>query len=235
MRINAILALLFFVFITGCEEEQLSLRGLNSDVIYLTFDDGPDAVHTELILDVLKQKNVQATFFCLGKRIETHPEIIYRMVNEGHIVANHTYDHSVLTGLSNAALLENINKTENLIVQYTRQSPKLLRPPKGLISKEQKEFLIAQGYTVIMWDINPRDYDEDNDYLDLFYNILKEVKAGENIILLHDSDHKLEESRMATVYALPVIIDDLTNKGYTFDVINSKAFQVPSPSSFLFH
>ena len=201
----------------SCEKENYNSRRLNSEgVIYLTFDDGPDALHTELILDVLKQKNVNATFFCLGKRIESYPEIIARMVDEGHVVANHTYDHKVLSGLSQEEMLESITKTEDLITEHSRHSFKLFRPPKGLITNDQKDYLTSQGYSIIMWDINPKDYDEDNDYLDLFYNILKEVKPGKNIILLHDSDHKLEESRMATVYALPLIID---NRGYSFEVI----------------
>jgi len=220
MKRYAIYAVLLVVFMISCEGETNSFRKISSQgKIYLTFDDGPDAVHTELILDILQQKNIKATFFCLGERIETHPEIIYRILREGHQIANHSYDHRDLISLSNDELLEDINRTENLIIEHTGRSFKLLRPPKGLITTAQKKFLRTQGYSIIMWDINPRDYDEDNDYMDLFFNILKEIQPGDNIILLHDSDHKLQESRMATVYALPLIIDDLTDKGYTFDVV----------------
>src|SRR5690606_230382 len=111
------------------------LRGSTSKrEVALTFDDAPDDYFTPQILDVLKNEGVQATFFVVGNRIEAHPEIVRRMVNEGHVLGNHSYNHANLPKLSDSNFRNQILITDRLIEAITGYKPTFVRPPYGNIS-----------------------------------------------------------------------------------------------------
>ncbi len=217
---KTILTLPIIILMCQCEKQTID-HPING-YVYLTFDDGHDSIYTSLILDVLNEKDIKATFFCLGLRLEKYPDIASRMVKEGHEIANHTYDHCYLPNMSNEQIMENINRTENLIEEFAGKSYKLVRPPWGAISPEQKEFLKLHGYTTILWDVDSGDHDiETYNSSDLISNVLAGIKPNtSSIVLFHDSDYAKHESRMNTVYALPVLIDILKKKGFIFDLVS---------------
>lgn len=109
----------------------------NKRQVALTFDDGPDLEYTPQILDVLKNNNVKATFFVVGNRAEAHPEIVRRMIAEGHEVANHSYNHANLPKMEAADFRRQLEQTDRILEPLIGYSPKLFRPPYGAIDEQQ--------------------------------------------------------------------------------------------------
>ena len=114
--------------------------------VYLTFDDGPTAGVTPWVLDALKSYNAKATFFCIGKNVETNPEIYNRILAEGHQVGNHTFNHLKGWKSSVETYLEDVQKASNVIVS------KLFRPPYGKLRPKQISAINALNYSIIMWN-----------------------------------------------------------------------------------
>ena len=152
--------------------------------IALTFDDGPHQTNTTEILDILKQHNVNATFFVLGSRAKTYPEIISRMANEGHDVGNHSWNHRSLTSISSAEALEDLTKTANLISGLTSKPCILVRPPYGQFNRQVRELIHSQGWHKIMWDSDSRDWENRNPDR-IMHRVMHSVRPG-SIILFHD-------------------------------------------------
>ncbi len=175
--------------------------------IYLTFDDGPTPVITEWTLDVLKQYDIKATFFCLGKNIEAHPEIYQRILSDGHTVGNHSYSHLSGWKTKNQDYFEDINKCQKLL------NSKLFRPPYGRISKSQAKKL-NEDYKIIMWNVLSGDYDNKISPEKCLKNVLDNTQSG-SIIVFHDSN-KAEPNLK---YALPQAIEILFEKKFVFDVL----------------
>jgi peptidoglycan-N-acetylglucosamine deacetylase len=151
--------------------------------IAITFDDGP-APETEKVLDLLKQYGAKATFFCIGRQVEKYPEILARIINEGHTVGNHTYSHSPALTLSPHAFQELVT-TNELIEKVTGKRTRLFRPPYGVTAPNIAKALKRTGHTVIGWNIRSLDaiiMDEQK----IFKRITDRLKPG-SIILLHDT------------------------------------------------
>src|SRR5690606_33012994 len=110
--------------------------------IALTFDDAPDTYFTPQVLDALKKMNVKATFFIVGNRAEKHPEIVRRMVREGHAIGNHSYNHANFNKLSDAALRAQIKKTDEILEKLIGYRPVIVRPPYGNVTEGQIKWLI---------------------------------------------------------------------------------------------
>jgi len=180
--------------------------------IYLTFDDGPIPDITEFVLDQLKRFNAKATFFCIGDNIRKHPTVFSRIVNEGHSVGNHTFNHLNGWKSSNSVYIENTNKCENLL---PHQKTKLFRPPYGKIKRIQAKKLIAKGYKVIMWDVLSADFDTSISNERCLQNVLKNVESG-SIIVFHDSIKASDKLR----YVLPKILKEFSQQGYEFKAIS---------------
>jgi peptidoglycan-N-acetylglucosamine deacetylase len=152
----------------------------NSDNdIYLTFDDGPIPDITPWVLDVLKAKNIKATFFCVGENVEANPAIYKRILDEGHSVGNHTYNHVSGWKTENTLYKDNIEKAAKCI------ESSLFRPPYGELSPNQY-MMIKDQYRVIMWDVLSKDYDGTVDEETCLNNVIDHVKSG-SIIVMHDS------------------------------------------------
>src|SRR5690606_30613850 len=113
--------------------------------VALSFDDAPDEVYTEQVLDVLKKYNVKATFFIVGNRAEAHPELVKRMVREGYGIGNHSYNHANLPKLSDANFRSQIIRTQQILKDLAGYAPQFVRPPYGNISEEQIKWLHSQG------------------------------------------------------------------------------------------
>jgi len=153
--------------------------------IALTFDDGP-SVYTLEILELLKKYNAKATFFCIGKNIETHPEILQKVISEGHLVGNHSYSHSKFFDFYNAKkITEELHKTNELLEKFTSKKINFFRPPYGVTTPSIRRALKITGHKVIGWNIRSLDGGTKN--VDLILNRIKKHISPGGIVLLHDT------------------------------------------------
>ena len=176
----------------------------NVKAVYLTFDDGPIPEITPWVLDLLDKYNIKATFFLVGDNVRKHPEEFKMIVERGHRVGNHTFNH--ISGLKYLSYnyLENTNKADELI------KSKLFRPPHGWMRWGQY-MVLSHRYTVVMWDLVTRDYSKRLNGRQVFRNVKKYVRNG-SIITFHDSI----KSEKNLKYALPRSIEWLLEQGYEF-------------------
>jgi peptidoglycan-N-acetylglucosamine deacetylase len=181
-------------------------------VVALTIDDGPHSRVTPEILAVLKEKQVRATFFVLGVNVEKSPGILAQEVAAGHEIGTHTYSHPSLSKLSPQKILEEFDKADNVILPIAPK-PTLFRPPGGLYNSQVLEAAHQRGYTVILWSIDPRDWNCPPSEKIVDY-VFSEVKPG-SIVLLHDGQYPLP-----TPKALSAIIDGLRERGYDFVTVS---------------
>ncbi|WP_029271419.1 polysaccharide deacetylase family protein [Flavobacterium sp. KJJ] len=153
--------------------------------IALTFDDGP-SIYTLEVLELLKKYNVKATFFCIGKNIEKHPEILQKVIDDGHLVGNHSYSHSKFFDFyTEAAIIEELEKTDALLEKFTSKKINFFRPPYGVTTPSIGRALKITGHNVIGWNIRSLDGGTKNQEL-IFNRIIKRVCPG-GIVLLHDT------------------------------------------------
>lgn len=178
--------------------------------VALTFDDAPDANFTPQVLDVLKQEGVKATFFLVGNRIEAHPEIVRRMVQEGHVIGNHSYDHANLPKLTDAEFRDQIVKTDKLIREFTGNAPTYVRPPYGNVNEGQIQWLASQHKKIVNWNVDSLDW-KGLSAEQVESNILAQVRPG-SIILQHAAGGTGEDLS-GTVNALPHVIQKLRAEG----------------------
>ena len=154
-------------------------------LIALTFDDGPHGTLTPQLLDILKTKNAKATFFVMGIKVEKHKGIIERAQSEGHEIANHVWDHPVLTKISFDRVYDQLLRTNNVIQSILSVAPKTMRPPYGNTNPKLNKYIEEKGnLSVIMWSLDTQDWKrpEPQTIIDL---TMKKVKVGD-IILCHD-------------------------------------------------
>jgi peptidoglycan/xylan/chitin deacetylase (PgdA/CDA1 family) len=202
-----------------------NLSATSSKVIALTFDDGPYGTSTEKILAILRREHIKATFFVIGKNVEKYPQVMKDIVADGHVIGNHSYNHSKqLQYYSYRAFEKNLKHAESIIVKKTGLHPKFFRPPYGLMSKTMKSVLKHDGYTSIMWNVDPRDWDSENSSTTVEMSVLSAVKPG-SIIILHDG-HDIhteypKHPRENTINALEMLIDTLEKEGYTFVTLDT--------------
>jgi len=179
--------------------------------VMLTFDDGPHPQYTPQILDILKEKNVKATFFLIGTQIEKYPEIAHRIIDEGHAVGGHSYSHEYAFGFTiGTALEDEIMKTQRLLAEQDAETATWFRPPFGVTNPNiagvvKKNKLTTMGWSVRSFDTVAKRKGQ------ILSKVLGEVKSG-SIVLLHDTI-KL------TAEALPTLIDEIDAKGLKFDLL----------------
>ena len=180
----------------------------NVKAVYLTFDDGPIPEITPWVLDLLDKYNIKATFFLVGDNVRKHPEEFKMIVERGHRVGNHTFNH--ISGLKYLSYnyLENTNKADELI------NSTLFRPPHGWMRWGQY-MVLSHRYTVVMWDLVTRDYSKRLNGRQVLRNVKKYVRNG-SIITFHDSI----KSEKNLKYALPRSIEWLLEQGYEFKVFD---------------
>ena len=187
-----------------------ALWRMDKDVnaVYLTVDDGPIPEITPWVLDLLDKYNIKATFFLVGDNVRKHPEEFKMIVERGHRVGNHTFNH--ISGLKYLSYnyLENTNKADELI------NSTLFRPPHGWMRWGQY-MVLSHRYTVVMWDLVTRDYSKRLNGRQVLRNVKKYVRNG-SIITFHDSI----KSEKNMKYALPRAIEWLKEQGYEFKVFD---------------
>jgi len=180
--------------------------------VALTFDDGPHASHTPRLLDILRARNVKATFYVIGKNVDLYPGIVRRTVAEGHEIGNHTYTHPKLSSLSNDRVMSEIRKTDDAIVRACGIRPKTLRPPYGALLQNQRQMIHSTfGYPTIMWSVDPLDWKRPGSSV-VTSRIVSATNNGA-IILVHDLHG-------SSVDAMPATVDALLRKGYKFVTVS---------------
>lgn len=175
--------------------------------IYLTFDDGPIPGLTEWVLDELKKFDVKATFFCVGANILKHPRIFERIKQEGHVIANHTMNHSKGFKSTVSDYMREVDECARLV------GNSLFRPPYGQLKRSQYRALIQRGYRIILWDVISYDYETISGDKCL-HNAISGRRNG-SIVIFHDNP-KAEKN---IKYALPLFLKDSLEKGYSFEPV----------------
>ncbi len=176
----------------------------NKKQIYLTFDDGPSPGITDPILDLLKEFNAKATFFLIGKKVETFPGLYKKIVNQGHSTGNHTYNHADAWKVGATEFLAEIEKCNQVF-----QSP-WFRPPYGRLPFFTPQF-ISKNYRIIMWSLLSYDFDELLRPEDIIPVFKKRTTPG-SIWVFHDN----EKSKDLSVRVLPKLLAYFSEEGYQF-------------------
>src|SRR6187402_2863243 len=158
----------------------------NEKFVALTFDDGPVESGTPAILDILKHNKVTAAFFCIGNRMKSQPELVKRIINEGHVVGNHSYSHHFFFDLfPKIKMKSELNATNSAVITITNREPRFFRPPYGVTTPVLAQAVNECNMQAVGWSLRSLDTitTDSNKLID---KIEKNVKAGD-IILLHDT------------------------------------------------
>lgn len=181
----------------------------NKKELYLSFDDGPHETATPFVLEQLKKYNAKATFFCLGKNVKNHPEIYRHILNEGHAVGNHTFNHLNGLKIAQKIYIDDVAQAS----EYIRSN--LFRPPYGRISSAIAKILRKRyGFKIIMWEILSGDFDTKISPEKVLKNVISKAKPG-SVIVFHDSAKAFK----ALNFALPKVLEQFSIKGFTFKSI----------------
>lgn len=192
----------------GTIVEDLKLSS-NDKVIALTFDDGPWPKTTDLVLDILKKNQIKATFFVVGQHLESRPELANKIVDDGHVIANHTWNHPTYK-MGKDRVQSEIGRTAELIYEITGRTTTLFRPPGGVIDNGLADFAKSRRHVVVLWTADSVDWLYKSPQK-ITENVLRKASNG-GIVLLHDGGGP----RMHVVRALPNIIAGLKKQGYRF-------------------
>lgn len=188
----------------------------SSPVVALTFDDGPAPGYTEEILEILRSEGVRATFFVTGQALEDHMVEASRIVAAGHELGNHSFSHARMIGRSLAFVREEVERTDALIRATGYEGDVHFRPPYGKRFVVLPCYLSATGRVTIFMDVEPESYPEiAGDTGRIVEHVLSEARPG-SIVLLH----VMNESRAATVRAVPEIVRSLRGRGYRFVTVS---------------
>lgn len=180
--------------------------------VAMTFDDGPHPQNTPRLLNMLRARNIRATFYVIGQNVDRHPHIVRRIVSEGHEIGNHTYTHRKLTSLGSSEVSREMERTQTAIVKAAGVKPRTMRPPYGALRTDQRQAVFSRfGYPTIMWSVDPQDWKRPGPSV-VSSRILSKTNNGA-IILAHDL-HK------PTIDAMPRTFDGLLSKGYKFVTVS---------------
>lgn len=189
-------------------EQELMEQSQAHPEVALTFDDDPSPKYTPLLLDGLKERNVRATFFLLGKNVKENQELVQRMQAEGHLLGNHTYNHVQLNKIPETTARQEILKTNNEIYEATGKYPEYMRPPYGAWKKNME---LCVEMLPVFWDIDTLDWKSQN--VDAILKAAGEEPEDGSIILMHDE-------YQTSVEAALLLIDRLKEKGYEFVTVD---------------
>jgi len=203
-------------------------KPISQPTAYLTFDDGPSATITPLVLDILREHQIKATFFVLGCQVDRYPEILQQIVADGHAIGNHTYSHGIRSVYSSpSSLLAEITACEESIYSTVNIRPRIFRCPGGSaprLTQEMAELLRSHGYIHHDWNVSTGDAMRGSPLPpDRLAALALRGAQNKNsaIILMHDSHYKKN-----TAAALPEIIKGLQEKGFVFAAIDENTVPV---------
>ncbi len=187
--------------------------------LYLSFDDGPIPEVTPWVMDILQEYHAKATFFCVGQNIERHPGIFQQLIDKGHTIGNHTYNHLSGWNSKNIDYLRNVRKGEQI------SGSRLFRPPYGRLNLFQANF-IKKHYKIVLWDVLSGDFDPFLSAEACYQNVIQNARKG-SIIVFHDS---LKSSEKLNI-VLPRVLEYFTKKGYTFKALDPSIVKKSIPLS----
>ncbi|NWK54581.1 polysaccharide deacetylase family protein [Verrucomicrobiaceae bacterium N1E253] len=180
--------------------------------IAMTFDDGPHPRNTPRLLDMLRERNIKATFYVIGRSVNQYPHIARRIVAEGHEIGNHTWSHPNLTKLSDASVRSELDRTRDAIVSACGVQPRTMRPPYGALRSSQRAWIYREyGYPTVLWDVDPEDWKRPG--ISVVRSRILSGTGNGSIVLAHDL-HK------STVDAMPSTLDGLLRKGFKFVTVS---------------
>lgn len=179
--------------------------------VYFTFDDGPIPEVTPWVLDVLKKYNAKASFFCIGDNLRKYPDIVKRILAEGHTLGNHTQHHLNGWKTKRAIYLSDVEEAQSYIDLH--QLPyKYFRPPYGKLTSRAANHLLGNGYKIVMWDVLSKDYDSSVSKHVCLSNVTQNIEPG-SIVVFHDSLKAEKNLR----FVLPKAIETTLEKGYRLE------------------
>lgn len=185
---------------------------VSGNFIAITFDDGPHPQNTPRLLDMLRARNIKATFYVIGRSVDLYPQIVRRTVAEGHEIGNHTHTHRLMTKLSDSEVRSELTRCRDAISRASGVQPRTMRPPYGGLLQRQRELVHSEfGYPTILWSVDPLDWKRPGASV-ITSRILAGTNAG-GIVLAHDL-HKM------TVDAMPATLDGLLRRGFKFVTVS---------------
>lgn len=197
--------------------------------VYITFDNGYEQGYTEQVLNVLRKHNVPATFFVTGHYAKREPDLLKRMVNEGHIIGNHSYHHPDFTTMSKSAIKKELDLVEEIVAKHTDQKEMTyLRPPRGTFNEQTLQWAEELGYVHVFWSLAFKDWDVNNQkgWQYAFDQITTQIHPGA-ILLLHSVSSDNAE-------ALDKVIVYLKEQGYTFKSLDDLILKQILPPDFIY-
>lgn len=182
----------------------------NDQTVHLTFDDGPHPTATPIVLDILKSRQLKATFFLVGENIERYPDLVREINHDGHSVGNHAFTHASLLLKPFAVQSYQIEETNRIIRQTIGETPRLFRPPFGRFDRGTMKAASSHGLKTVMWDVDARDYSASGIQA-IVHRVCRQTIPG-SIVLFHGND-----STSATLreYLIP-ILDGLEQRNVKF-------------------
>ena len=175
--------------------------------VYITFDDGPHPQITPWIMELFEEKNFKATFFAVGENIKRYPNIAKQIVDRGHLIANHTFNHVNSWKTSNYDYMKNVLKCQEIIEDLELSTKKIFRPPYGKLTPKNIRFLLNHHYKIIMWDVLSKDYSQKMSVENCLKKTISHIKQG-SVIVFHDS----EKAYPLLKEVLPKVLDFLESE-----------------------
>jgi len=180
--------------------------------IALTFDDGPHPQNTPRLLDLLRERNVKATFYVIGRSVDLHPGVLRRTVAEGHEIGNHSHTHRLMTQLNDSEVRNEMQRCEDAIGRAAGVRPRTMRPPYGGLAQRQRDLVHAEfGYPTILWNVDPLDWKRPGPSV-VAQRLISGASPG-GILLAHDLHSQ-------TVDAMPATVDGLLRQGFKFVTVS---------------
>ncbi|MFU8893085.1 MAG: polysaccharide deacetylase family protein [Luteolibacter sp.] len=185
---------------------------VSGNYVAITFDDGPHPQNTPRLLDILRARNVKATFYVIGRSVDLHPGVVRRTVAEGHEIGNHSHTHRLMTQLSDSEVRNEMQRCEDAIGRAAGVRPRTMRPPYGGLNQRQRELVHAEfGYPTILWNVDPLDWKRPGPSV-VAQRMISGASPG-GILLAHDLHSQ-------TVDAMPATLDGLLRRGYKFVTVS---------------
>jgi peptidoglycan/xylan/chitin deacetylase (PgdA/CDA1 family) len=196
---------------------------VSGNYVAMTFDDGPHPQNTPRLLDILRARNVKATFYVIGRSVDLYPQVVRRTVAEGHEIGNHSHTHRLLSKLSDSELRMEMERCRDAVGRAAGVRMRTMRPPYGGLLQRQRELVHAEfGYPTILWNVDPLDWKRPGPGV-VASRILSAANAG-SIILAHDL-------HAPTVDAMPATIDGLLRRGFKFVTVSQLLAMKTEPAT----
>ncbi len=191
--------------------------------IAITYDDGPHPQNTPRLLDILRARNIKATFYVIGRSVDLYPQIVRRTAAEGHEIGNHSYTHRLMSKLGDTEVRSEMSRTADSVMRASGVRMKTMRPPYGGLLQRQRELVHQEfGYPTILWSVDPLDWKRPGASV-ITSRILENTAAG-GIVLAHDLHAQ-------TVDAMPATLDGLLRRGFQFVTVSQLIAMKQEPAA----